>query len=62
MRWQERFIVLVLIGALAVLVHRWRSGTPPLRRAIEPVMFTGAVSICLLGVTLAVQESDPSRR
>jgi signal transduction histidine kinase len=61
MTWQERFIVLVLLGALAVLVHRWRNGTPPFRRAIEPVLFTGAISICLLGATLALEESDPAQ-
>jgi signal transduction histidine kinase len=58
MRNQERFIVLVLVGALAVLVRRWLHASPPFRRAIEPVLLTGGISVSLLAATLVVQESD----
>lgn len=49
-------IALVLIvGVVAVLVRRWRSATPPLRRALAPVLISGGATFAVLALQLVAQ-------
>jgi signal transduction histidine kinase len=50
----------VVVGAAIVLARRWRGASPPLRRALAPVLAAGAVAIALVAATLvASQLSGP---
>jgi signal transduction histidine kinase len=40
------------VGVVAVLVHRWRLASPPLRRAMGPIAVAGGATIALLGAQL----------
>lgn len=44
--------VLVILGGLALLAHRWRYATPPWRRAVAPVLWLGAAGMAIAVLTL----------
>jgi signal transduction histidine kinase len=49
----ERNVGLAVAAAVAlVLVLRWRLASPPLRRALYPILLSGGVAIALLAATL----------
>jgi signal transduction histidine kinase len=49
----ERYAGLAIAAAVAlVLVQRWRLASPPLRRALFPILVSGGVAIALLAATL----------
>ena len=49
----ERYAGLAVAAAVAlVLVQRWRLASPPLRRALFPILVSGGVAIALLAATL----------
>jgi signal transduction histidine kinase len=47
--------VLCLLGALVLLVQRWRNATVPLRRALAPVLISGGVCVLVLLLTILVE-------
>ena len=47
--------VLSLVGALVLLVQRWRNATVPLRRALAPVLISGGVCVLVLLLTILVE-------
>ena len=47
--------VLSLVGALMLLVQRWRKATVPLRRALAPVLISGGVCVLVLLLTILVE-------
>ena len=47
--------VLCLVGALVLLVQRWRNATVPLRRALAPVLVSGGVCVLVLLLTILVE-------
>ena len=50
----NQLVALLLIGvAVVLLARRWRSATPPLRRALAPFFLTGGATIAFLGTSLA---------
>jgi signal transduction histidine kinase len=49
----ERYVGLAVAAAvLLVLVLRWRLASPPLRRALLPILLSGGVAMALLAATL----------
>jgi signal transduction histidine kinase len=50
----------ILAAAATVLVRRWRAATPPARRALGPVLFTGLTLIAALTALFAAQAVDSS--
>ena len=54
---QQILGVVMTVGVVAVLVHRWRIASPPLRRAMGPVAVTGGATIALLGAQLLSAEA-----
>jgi signal transduction histidine kinase len=46
--------VVVLVATLVLLVRKRRAATPPQRRALAPMLWTGLALVGLLGVTLVV--------
>src|SRR4051794_24351357 len=49
------------VGVVAVLAHRWRTASPPLRRAMGPVALAGGATIALLGVQLLAGQMSGSQ-
>jgi signal transduction histidine kinase len=47
--------VLSLLGALVLLVQRWRRATIPLRRALAPVLVSGGVCLLVLLLTILLE-------
>lgn len=47
--------VLCLVGALVLLVQRWRNATVPLRRALAPVLVSGGVCLLVLLFTILLE-------
>ena len=47
--------VLCLVGALVLLVQRWRNATVPLRRALAPVLISGGVCLLVLLFTILLE-------
>src|SRR5215210_7382271 len=47
--------VLCLLGALVLLVQRWRNATVPLRRALAPVLVSGGVCLLVLLFTILLE-------
>src|SRR3712207_5963731 len=45
----------VLIGALVVLVARWRNATPPQRRLVGPLYLAGVVMLATLALVLTAK-------
>ena len=56
---QPIIAVLLLVGGIGVMVHRWRVATPPLRRSLAPVYLSGAVCILILALTIGVAPFSP---
>jgi signal transduction histidine kinase len=54
--------VLLLVGSVAVLVRRWRRATPPWRRAVAPVLWTGAVAAAVGGLMLVFATAGEQSR
>jgi signal transduction histidine kinase len=53
----QRAAALVVVAAVAVvLVRRWRGASPPLRRALGPVLLAGGVAIALVAATIAASQ------
>jgi signal transduction histidine kinase len=52
-------VALALI-VVAIVALRWRAASPPLRRAMGPLVATGSVTILLLGAVLAVSAASNS--
>jgi signal transduction histidine kinase len=50
---------LIAAAVVALLLRRWQRATPPARRAIAPVLWSGAV-VASLQVALAIQPGDDS--
>jgi signal transduction histidine kinase len=48
----------VVAGVVVLLDRRWRAATPPLRRSLAPVLWTGAATAVLAGATLLLQQVD----
>lgn len=46
---QRTIAVVVVLGVVGVLADRWRAASPPLRRSLAPVLFTGALTAVLAG-------------
>jgi len=44
-----------LVGAVAILAHRWWVGTPPTRRSLGPVLATGGTCLVVLALTIFVE-------
>jgi len=51
--------VLVVGATVFVLVRRWRAASTPLRRALAPVLATGAVTMFLLALLLVLELAHP---
>ena len=51
----EALALALIVGAIAVLVQRWRSASPPLRRTLAPPFLAFAVTIGLLAVAVVLQ-------
>jgi hypothetical protein len=49
---QAAAAVAVIVASLTILVRPWRTATPPQRRALAPVMWTGAVAFAVFAVVL----------
>ena len=47
--------VFCLLGALVLLVQRWRNATVPLRRALAPVLVSGGVCLLVLLFTILLE-------
>jgi hypothetical protein len=47
--------VLCLVGALVLLVQRWRNATVPLRRVLAPVLVSGGVCLLVLLFTIFLE-------
>jgi hypothetical protein len=58
----QRLLGILLAGAVAAIaVRRWQRASPPLRRALAPILVTGgATSVLLAGTLLAQQVSTPT--
>jgi signal transduction histidine kinase len=52
--------VLCLVGALTLLVVRWRAATAPLRRALAPVLVSGGICVLVLLVTILIEPFSPA--
>jgi signal transduction histidine kinase len=50
---QNGFGIALGLAVAALLLHRWRSAAPPARRALAPVLLSGAVAVVVLLVALA---------
>jgi signal transduction histidine kinase len=51
----------IVVGTVLVLAGRWRRATPPQRRSLAPVLWTGAVTAVLAGAALVLaQVSSPA--
>jgi signal transduction histidine kinase len=48
--------IFVALGAAWIMLRRWQLASPPLRRALAPIMLTGGVTAVLLGVALIAQQ------
>ncbi|MGZ4613879.1 MAG: sensor histidine kinase [Kineosporiaceae bacterium] len=53
---QRVVAVPMIVGIVVVLARRWRRATPPLRRSLAPVLWTGAVTAVLAGATLVLDQ------
>ena len=51
----EGLALALIVGAIAVLVQRWRSASPPLRRTLAPPFLAFGVTISLLAVAVILQ-------
>jgi signal transduction histidine kinase len=49
---QAAAAVAVIVATLTILVRRWQTATPPQRRALAPVMWTGAAAFAVFAVVL----------
>jgi signal transduction histidine kinase len=47
---QFAVVVLVIGASLAILVRRWRAATPPQRRVIAPVLWTGGAAFVVFAI------------
>jgi signal transduction histidine kinase len=56
---QPIIAVLLLVGGIGVMVHRWRVATPPFRRSLAPVYLSGVVCILILALTIGVDPFFP---
>ena len=53
--------VLIVGTVLAILLRRWAQATPPLRRAMAPVLWSGVVMLVLLGAALGSDAAGINR-
>ena len=51
---QQALLIAVSVTVLGLFAERWQSASPPLRRALAPVYFAGAVTLSLITATLLV--------
>ena len=51
----EGLALALIVGAIAVLVQRWRAASPPLRRTLAPPFLAFGVTISLLAVAVILQ-------
>jgi signal transduction histidine kinase len=51
-------LVAIILG---ILVRRWRAATPPQRRALAPVLWSGVAMLALLGTALGTDAAGISR-
>jgi signal transduction histidine kinase len=50
--------IAIAAGVATVLVRRWQSASPPLRRALAPILVTGGVTTALLGAMLVADQAS----
>jgi signal transduction histidine kinase len=57
----ERYLGLAIaVGVAFVLIGRWRSASPLLRRALAPILLTGGATSALLGAMLVAEQTSAS--
>ena len=50
--------IAIAAGVATVLVRRWQSASPLLRRALAPVLVTGGVTTALLAAMLVADQAS----
>jgi signal transduction histidine kinase len=53
--------VAIVAVVLVILVRRWRAATPPLRRAMAPILWSGVAMLVLVGTSLGTDAAGISR-
>ena len=53
--------VATVAAVLVILIRRWRAATPPQRRAMAPILWSGVAMLVLLGTALGSDAAGISR-